>query len=57
MKESYKVLDNYFLLDKDSVITVKSKRLFDIIVTNWKYNFIIKKNELLDSSKYTLINT
>lgn len=57
MKESYKVLDNYFLLDKDSVITVKSKRLFHTIVTNWKYNFIIKKNELLDNSKYTLINT
>lgn len=57
MKRTYKVLDNYFLLKKDSIISVKYHRLFDTIVTNWKHNFIINKNELFNPSKYTLINT
>lgn len=57
MIKTYKVLNNYFLLEEDSIISVKYDRLFDVIVTNWKYNFIIKKNELSDSSKYILINT
>lgn len=57
MKRTYKVLNNYMFLDKDSIITEKYSKLFETVLTNWKYNFIINKSELLDSSKYILINT
>lgn len=56
MERTYKVLDDYFLLKKDSIISVKYHRLFDTIVTNWKNNFIVNNNELYNTNKYTLIN-